>query len=100
MDFRNAPRFFEWWLGSIVKNSACNREDLSAIKNCSGQFYSSISTLYVYSRIKVEDDLTQADEKFILAMLLAYSFEALQFQLIGRVLSAQSHFDLFLIDPN
>lgn len=42
----------------------------------------------------------QKDLKACLAILQAYSFEALQFQLIGRVLSTQAHFDLFLIDSS
>lgn len=42
----------------------------------------------------------QKDLQACLAILKAYSFEALQFQLIGRVLSTQAHFDLFLIDPS
>lgn len=42
----------------------------------------------------------QKDLRACLALLQAYSFEALQFQLIGRVLSAQIHFDLYLINPS
>lgn len=42
----------------------------------------------------------QKDLKACLAVLQAYQFEALQFQLIGRVLSTQAHFDLYLTDPS
>lgn len=40
------------------------------------------------------------DLKVSLAVLQAYQFEELQFQLIGRVLSTQAHFDLYLSDSS
>jgi hypothetical protein len=42
----------------------------------------------------------QKDLQACLAILQMYPFEALQFQLTGRVLCTQAHFDLYLSDPS